>query len=170
MRPLLLALVVLGAASGATLAQTGAALTGTWTGSGTLTNSWTDDEDPTIRLECAYVGKANPPSVTLLIGVGSLILNMPPPRDACPPLRKNFQIRPEISGTRLTFVDPAGDRWDLALTDDLLTGTVRWDREARRQDEDLFVGVGFAYAPPVIPWRHPKTRLTGKVTLVRVSR
>lgn len=112
-------------AASATQAQRPADLTGTWVGSGTLTNNWTDPDNRKISLRCAYTGKLEPPSVTLSIeatsGAGRLMVTMPAPSRSCPALRKDFQIRAIASGTRMTFTDPAGDRWDLMLTDDLLS-------------------------------------------------
>ena len=147
----------------------GVALTGRWVGSGTLTNDWSDAENAQLRLRCDYTGRAQPPSIVLSIpaegGVGRLLVNMPAPSAGCPVLSKDFQIRAVIAGTRMAFLDPAGDRWDLALTDDLLTGTVAWDPRADVPGESL--AVDFRYLPPLRPWDLPRTRLTGKVTLAR---
>jgi hypothetical protein len=145
-------------------------LAGTWVGSATLTNSWTDAVDPGFGLRCAYAGTLKPPSITITLprggGVGRLILDMPAPEGGrCPALRKTYQIHGEISGTRLTIDDPAGNRWTLGLTDDLLSGDVSWDGRAPSRSEAL--AVGFRYAPPLRPWDVPLTRLTGKVELQR---
>lgn len=168
--------ILLGVAAAAVLAgapsQTTRALmlAGTWAGSGTLTNNWTDAENPQYRLQCEYVGKLEPRSVTLSISAtgeaGHLILDMPSPRPACPRLRKNYLVRADVRGTRATILDPAGHRWDLGLTDDLLTGTVTWT--PRGPDPREALAVGFTYSPPLRPWDVPLTRLSGKVTLARV--
>jgi len=152
----------------AMLAQS-ASLSGTWVGSGTLTNNRTDAGNPQSTLSCPYTGGAQPPSVILRIppgdGLGELILAIASPGESCPPLRKRFSIRANVTGTRVTFTDPAGDRWSLSLTDDLLTGQVAWFPSDENPGEALFVG--FAYQAPLKAWDVPRTRLFGKVTLRR---
>lgn len=147
--------------------STGAA--GTWVGAGTLTNDWAHASNPRTALRCVYTGKAQPPAITLTIpsgaGVGQLVLDIASSSGACPPLRKRFQIRAERVGTRLTFTDPAGDRWSLIVTDDLLSGDVTWSASEKNPSEAL--AVGFAYSAPLRPWDVPLTRLSGKVTLRR---
>lgn len=151
------------------LSAQSAGLSGTWVGSGTLTNNWTDASDPKIALRCVYTGKAQPPSITLTLpaagGLGQLVLDIPSRSAACPALRKRFQVRAEIAGTRLTFTDPAGNRWALTLTEDLLKGEVAWRASDENPSEAL--AVGFTYRPPLRPWDVPLTRLSGKVTLRR---
>lgn len=146
-------------------------LAGAWIGSGTLTNTWVDADDPRIRLVCKYEGKVQPPAVRLTIAaegaLGRLVLDMPSSSESCPPLRKSYQIRAAASGTRVTFSDPAGDRWTLELTDDLLGGAVIWDGSSPNPNEAL--AVGFRYSPPLRPWDVPLTRLSGKVTLRRAT-
>lgn len=148
---------------------TGPDLQEVWVGSGTLTNDWTDASDPKLALKCVYTGKAQPPSITLTLpstsGDGQLALDMPSPGPSCPPLRKRFQIRATIAGTRVTFTDPAGDRWRLSMTDDLLSGDVLWDVASDSPAEAL--AVGFTYQPPLRPWDVPLTRMYGKVALRR---
>ncbi len=140
-------------------------------GSAALTNSWTDAGDPRIALRCVYTGKAQPPSIRLSLpsggDLGQLVLDIPSSDASCPPLRKRFQIRVEIAGTRLTFTDPAGDRWTLTLTEDLLTGEVTWRASGENPSEAL--AVGFTYGQPLRPWDVPLTRLFGKVTLRRAG-
>ena len=144
--------------------------TGRWVGSGTLTNTWTLESDAHIALRCEYIGKMQPPAITLSLpsaaAVGDLILDFPPPTSSCPPLRKRFQFRAQVSAARITFIDAAGDRWTLAMTGDLLTGDILWVPEPDMPGEAL--AVGFTYQPPLRPWDVPLTRLSGKVTLRRV--
>jgi hypothetical protein len=91
---------------------------------------------------------------------------MPAPAGArCPALRKTYQILAQVAGTRLTFSDGAGNRWDMQRTDDLLNGVVVWDGSAPNPNETL--ASGFRYSPPLRPWDSPLTRLSGKVTLAR---
>jgi hypothetical protein len=150
------------------LAQT-TDLSGTWIGSGTLTNDWSDADSPAIRLQCNYTGKAEPPAITLTLGesvsLNVLALSMPAQNRSCPPLRKRYQVRAIIDGTRVRFIDPAGDRWELNLTDDLLSGTVTWAPNPDLSGEALFVGADFVYSRPLRPWDVPLTRLFGKVAL-----
>ncbi|MEX2273692.1 MAG: hypothetical protein WD690_19655 [Vicinamibacterales bacterium] len=146
-----------------------AGLHGVWTGSGTLSNDWTDAGDPKIALQCVYTGKAQPPSMTLSLpageGLGLLVLDIPSSSASCPPLRKRYQIRATITGTRMTFTDPAGNRWSLTATEDLLKGEVKWMPGDENPDEAL--ALGFSYRPPLRPWDVPFTRLFGTVTLKR---
>lgn len=152
----------------ALLAQS-SSLSGTWVGSGALTNNWTDADNPESTLSCAYNGGVQPPSVVLRIppgdGLGELILAIPSSSETCPPLRKRFSIRAQISATRVTFTDPAGDRWSLILTNDLLTGQVAWTPSDDNPSESL--ATGFTYREPLKAWDVPRTRLFGKVTLRR---
>ncbi|MBI4477617.1 MAG: hypothetical protein HY654_10615 [Acidobacteria bacterium] len=161
--------VLVAAVVPAILSAQSTGLGGTWVGSGTLANNWTDAGDPKIALRCVYTGKAQPPSITLTLpsggGLGQLVLDIPSSSASCPPLRKRFQIRAEIAGTRLTFTDPAGDRWSLTLTEDLLNGEVAWRVSEENPGEAL--AVGFTYRQPLRPWDVPLTRLFGKVTLRR---
>lgn len=164
-------MVLLAAAVPLVLSAQSTGPSGTWVGSGTLTNNWTDANDPKIALRCVYTGKTQPPSITLILpsagGLGQLVLDIPSSSTSCPPLRKRFQIRAEIAGTRLTFTDPAGDRWRLTFTDHLLNGEVTWNASEENPSEAL--AVGFTYREPLRPWDVPLTRLFGKVTLRRAS-
>ena len=96
------------------------------------------------------------------------MLDMPSPSLSCPALRRHYQLRVVVVGTRLTFTDPAGARWTLNLTDDLLQGEVAWRASPENPSESL--AVGFAYQPPLRPWDVPRTRLSGKVTLEKRQR
>lgn len=136
-------------------------LTGTWVGSAALSNDWRD-------VHCRYTGKEKPPSVTLLLqeagnmANGSIAIDIPAATGSgCPVLKKHYVIRAEITGTRLTFSDPAGNRWTLTRTSDLLKGEVVWDGSAPYPNEAL--AVGFSTRTGDVPL----TRLSGTITLSR---
>jgi hypothetical protein len=136
-----------------------------------LSNDWADPDDPRIALRCTYTGKLEPPSIRLSLppgdGLGQLVLDVAPANASCPPLRKRYQIRARIDGTRITFTDPAGNRWRLTATEELLKGDVKWQPSAENPGEAL--AVGFTYRAPLRPWDVPLTRLFGTATLKRVD-
>lgn len=162
MRHSALAIVLLGL-SHLTLgsAQVSSSLTGTWTGSVDLTNRWQ-------QLVCHYVGKAQPPSISLQLNDaagrvhGALVLAVAPKDgEPCPELRKRYQVEGVVDGSRFTFSDTAGDRWTFERTSDLLKATVRYDGSAPYPHEALAVG----FSTPA--YDVPLTRLSGTATLTR---
>lgn len=133
--------------------------TGTWLGSGSFTNEWAS---PT----CQYAGREKPPSVTLEVRSegdqtkGVLSLEIKPSSPPCPPLKKRYELADiKVVGSRLAFMDPAGDSWDFALQAGTLVGFVGW----RGGSADDPLAEGFlgpdGSAPP--------TRLQGDVSLKR---
>jgi hypothetical protein len=136
-------------------------LLGSWSGSGKFTNEWGSP--------CQYMGATTPPSVSLELKqegeeiTGSLTLNIATAvGPGCPALQKHYDIEEAVvSGSNVSFQDPAGHTWDLALRGDLLEGIVAW--KGGGSDEPLaesFVGPGGV---------SPHTRLSGEVSLARTE-
>lgn len=153
------ALAALLAAAGPTplAAHAQADVAGTWAGSGRFSNDWPS-------LPCQYLGRSSPPSVTLELtkeGSGSVSIDVPAPAGSkCPPLHKRWAIRGvSVTGASVSFRDPGGHEWNLALRDDLLRGIVAWKQGP---GEPLAEG-GVAAAGGEVP----QTRLSGEVALDR---
>jgi hypothetical protein len=135
-------------------------LAGTWKGSAVLTN----DSPPS---SCRYEGGAD--SVVLKIQTADeglrAILRIEIPGTAgsgCPPLRKRYETgNVVVSGSGVSFIDPAGHTWTLALREGKLVGLVNWTGGGK--DEPLAEG----YAPPGAS--APLTRLSGEATLGRAG-
>ena len=100
---------------------------GTWTGSARLSNEWGASS-------CTYQGGATPPSITLEIAQDdrgadmTLTLEIQNAAGAgCPALRKHYEsLDARVSSSALTFSDPSGQLWNLALKGDVLQGVVAW--------------------------------------------
>jgi hypothetical protein len=87
---------------------------------------------------------------------------MRPSKRPCPPLKKRYEIEDiKVTGSRLAFMDPAGDSWDFALEAGSLVGSVGW----RGGSEDDPLAEGFVSADgSTLP-----TRLHGDVSLKRLG-
>jgi hypothetical protein len=133
---------------------------GTWKGTAALTN----DSSPTT---CRYEGaaestvlklqssEAGPRAIVRLEVAGT-------PGSGCPPLQKRYEAtNVVIAGSAVSFLDPAGHEWTLALREGRLVGLVAW--KGGGKDEPLALG----FAPP--GGSPPLTRLSGEVALDRAS-
>ncbi len=131
---------------------------GTWKGTATVTN----DSPPTT---CRYEGGAEsavlklqsaesgPRAIVRLEIAGT-------PGSGCPPLRKRYEAtNVVISGSAVSFLDPAGHEWNLAVREGRLVGLVAW--KGGGKDEPL----AESFAPPGVA--APLTRLSGEVALDR---
>lgn len=110
-----------------TISPTG--VSGTWAGSATLTNNCANPA-------CEYAGTMSPPSVTLDIEqddsavTGTITLNFDNVKtlisgQGCQAMSGQGAIsNGKISGTRLTFNDPAGNFWSLNIISGSMQGTV----------------------------------------------
>lgn len=138
--------------------QAPASVFATWKGTATLTN----DSLPTT---CRYEGGAEsavlklqsadsgPRAIVRLEIAGT-------PGSGCPPLRKRYEAtNVVIAGSAVSFLDPAGHEWSLALREGRLVGLVAW--KGGGKDEPLAEG----FAPPGVA--APLTRLSGEVALDR---
>jgi hypothetical protein len=136
------------------------ALAGTWTGSAVLTN----DAAPA---SCRYEGGDTSTELTLEPAAPGLraIIRLEIPGTAgsgCPPLLKRYETsNVVVTGSAVSFIDPAGHEWTLALREGRLTGLVAW--KGGGKDEPLAEG----YAPPGAS--PPLTRLGGEVRLTRAA-
>ena len=139
---------------------TPAGLFGTWKGTAALTN----DSPPTT---CRYEGakdsaviklqsaEAGPRAIVRLEIAGT-------PGSGCPPLSKRYEAtNVVIAGSAVSFLDPAGHEWSLALREGRLVGLVAW--KGGGKDEPLAAG----FAPP--GGAIPLTRLSGEVGLDRAA-
>ena len=137
-----------------------ASVFGTWKGTAALTN----DSSPTT---CRYEGgaestvlklqssDAGPRAIVRLEVAGT-------PGSGCPPLQKRYEAtNVVIAGSAVSFLDPAGQEWTLALREGRLVGLVAW--KGGGKDEPLALG----FAPPGGP--PPLTRLSGEVALDRAA-
>jgi hypothetical protein len=78
----------------------------------------------------------------------------------CPPLSKHYEITdPRVTDTTVSFTDPAGHDWSLALREGRLVGLVAW--KGGGKDEPLAEG----FTPS--EGSAPLTRLSGEVSLAR---
>ena len=139
-------------------------LTGTWVGSGTFTNDWRG-------WRCEYAGSMIPRSVVMGLGQagtrveGWVTVDVASQGSGCPLLRKKYTIADgTVSATGLSFSDPAGHRWTLSFTTDLLQGTVTWNGSSPNPREALAVGISGPTGDT------PLTRLNGKVRLTRAGK
>lgn len=129
---------------------------GTWKGTAALTN----DSPPTT---CRYEGTAESTVLKLQAaeaGPRAIVrLEIPgTPGSGCPPLSKKYEAtNVVITGSAVSFLDPAGHEWSLALREGRLVGLVAW--KGGGQDEPLALG----FAPP--GGTAPLTRLSGEVAL-----
>ena len=94
---------------------------GAWTGSVKLVNEW-------AAAPCRYEGKSQPPSLTLELKaadssvLGTVVLKVPGAR-GCPALEKHYELKDvQVSPSGVSFVDPAGQRWDLGFKSGRLSG------------------------------------------------
>ena len=137
-----------------------ASVFGTWKGTATLTN----ESSPTA---CRYEGAvestvikvqstdAGPRAIVRLEIAGT-------PGSGCPPLRKRYEAtNVVIAGSAVSFLDPAGHEWSLALREGRLVGLVAW--KGGGKDEPLADG----FTPPGGP--PPLSRLSGEVALDRTA-
>jgi hypothetical protein len=133
---------------------------GTWKGTATLTN----DSSPTT---CRYEGAADslvlklqsadagPRAIVRLEIAGTA-------GSGCPPLHKRYEAtNVVVTGSAVSFLDPAGHEWHLALREGRLVGLVSW--KGGGNDEPLAEG----FAPP--GGAAPLTRLSGEVSLDRAA-
>lgn len=133
---------------------------GTWKGTAALTN---DSSPSTCRYEGGaesavlklQTSDAGPRAVVRLEVAGV-------PGSGCPPLQKRYEAtNVVIAGSAVSFLDPAGQEWTLALREGRLVGLVAWKGGAK--DEPLALG----FAPP--GGAPPMTRLSGEVALDRTT-
>ena len=133
---------------------------GSWKGTAALTN----DSSPTT---CRYEGAAESAVLKLQstdAGPRAIVrLEIPgTPGSDCPPLHKRYEAtNVVIAGSAVSFLDPAGHEWSLALREGRLVGLVAW--KGGGKDEPLAEG----FAPPGAP--APLTRLSGEVALDRAA-
>ena len=166
-RPLFSRLVAIGLASALSIGAAPqppepapASVFGTWKGTATLTN----DSSPTT---CRYEGTPESAVVKLQAaetGPRAIVrLEIPgTPGSGCPPLSKRYEAtNVVIAGSAVSFIDPAGHEWSLALREARLVGLVAW--KGGGKDEPLAEG----FAPP--GGTAPLTRLSGEVALDRVA-
>jgi hypothetical protein len=142
-------------------------LLGRWAGSAKLTNEWG-------TTPCAYSGGGTPavaetpPAVTLELRASgerveaTATLELPgTPGSPCPPVRKRYAIPDvRVSDSTVSFRDPAGHEWNLALRGERLQGLLHW---SAGPDEPLAEG----FTGPA--GEKPLTRLSGEVNLGRVA-
>jgi hypothetical protein len=135
------------------------AVAGTWKGTATLTN----DSPPST---CRYEG--GPDSAVLKLQSGEdaglrAVVRLEiagTPGSGCPPLRKRHEATSVVvTGSAVSFLDPAGHEWNLALRGGKLVGLVAW--KGGGTDEPL----ADAFAPP--EGRPPVLRLSGELSLTR---
>ena len=133
-----------------------ASVFGTWKGTAALTN----DSSPTT---CRYEGAAEStvlklqstdagPRAIVRLEIAGV------PGSGCPPLHKRYEAtNVVIAGSAVSFLDPAGHEWSLAVREGRLVGLVAW--KGGGKDEPLAEG----FAPP--GGTAPLTRLSGEVAL-----
>jgi hypothetical protein len=133
-------------------------MAGTWKGTAVLTN-----DVPGSR--CRYEGGAESAVLELQPAEpglkAALRIEIPgTPGSGCPPLQKRYEsTNVVVTGSAVSFIDPAGHEWTLALREGRLVGLVSW--KGGGKDEPLAQG----FAPP--GGNAPLTRLSGEVTLAR---
>ena len=153
-------LVSLALVSALSIGAAPASVFGTWKGTAVLTN----DGSP---MACRYEGAAEsavlkvqstdagPRAIVRLEIAGT-------PGSGCPPLHKRYEAtNVVIAGSAVSFLDPAGHEWSLAMREGRLVGLVAW--KGGGKDEPLAEG----FAPPGGP--APLTRLSGEVVLDRTA-
>ena len=136
-------------------------LTGTWKGTAAVTN----DSPPST---CRYEGGPDSAILKLQAEEGGDVVAIArleiagTPGSGCPPLRKRYEAtNVVVTSSAVSFIDPAGHEWHMALREGRLVGLVSW--KGGGKDDALAEG----YAPP--GGAPPLTRLSGEVRLERSS-
>jgi hypothetical protein len=153
-------LVLLVALSSVRAQEPPPSLAGTWKGTLRLSN----DSPPTT---CRYEGDDG--SAVLKVqgaeeGLRAIVRveAAGTPGSGCPPLRKRYEAtNVVVAGSALSFIDPAGHEWTLALREGRLAGLMAW--KGGGKDEPLAEG----FVPP--GGSPPLTRLSGEVSLARAA-
>jgi hypothetical protein len=99
--------------------------------------------------------------VTLVLApegsASTVTIQIPSPGPDCPQLNKTYEARSlQLSPSTVTFVDPAGQVWNLGLREGALRGIIAWQAGAGADD-------------PLAPATSALTRLGGEVTLARMG-
>jgi hypothetical protein len=140
----------------ATLLPPNVDFSGTWSGSGRFTNEWANPvcrySGPTVTLEVRQEAQQTGGTLDLEIKASD--------SPSCPALKKQYTIEEiRVTGSRMSFVDPAGAVWDIALRSGGLLGIVTW--RGGPTSEPLAEG----FLGP--DGTAPLTRLQGEVNLKR---
>ena len=131
--PLIVSLAFIGAVGPCESAEEGGGsvlspagdLTGTWTGSATITNNCVNPacrwSGGSISMSLVQTGNNVTGTVTMNLPQGQVLVA----GATCGPLTGTSAISGgTISSSRFTFTDLGGNFWDLRLTTDLLQGTI----------------------------------------------
>jgi hypothetical protein len=156
-RRALLLLLLLPAPTAADVAD----VSGSWSGSGRLTNDWPG-------LACVYDGSAAPGSVKMELArrgetlSGTILLEFAPAAGSgCPPLRKQYLVtEASVTESTLRLVDSGGLEWNLSIRQGgaSLVGLLAWKEGGA--PEALAAGFSAQGKTPLV-------RLSGEVQLER---